>query len=143
MGDGLAFRLFEGAIAWDTEPVSVTADDALSAEPTDRSERGDAADWLEQLLGDGPIESKKVRRLASENGHTWTTVRRAKHDLGIEARKQGFGDGAAWYWHLPSNRRGSADSEGARDETVSAFDDDERLRVLDAENGVPERNRDR
>lgn len=139
LGNGLAFRFIEDALAWDTEPVSVTADDALSAEPTaDRSERDDAADWLQQLLADGPVESKAVRKLAGENGHTWTTVRRAKLELGIRARKQGFRDGAGWYWYLPAGRRRSADPEDARGKTVSAFDDGERIRVFDPENGVSE-----
>ncbi|MCG8407490.1 MAG: helicase RepA family protein, partial [Phycisphaerales bacterium] len=138
LGDGLAFRFFDGAIAWDSEPVLMSADDALTDESTDQTERDDAADWLEQLLTDGPIESNMVKKLARENGHTWATVRRAKSDLGIKARKQGFGDGAVWSWSLPGGRRRSEDPEDARDETVSAFDDGERLCVFDAENGVSE-----
>lgn len=37
--------------------------------------------------------------MTNEDGFSWATVRRAKDELGIKARKDGFEGG--WQWTLP------------------------------------------
>lgn len=57
-----------------------------------------AADFLRQLLT-APTPSKTVRKEAEDAGHSWATVRRAAHDIGVSIKKGGMGGG--WYWSLP------------------------------------------
>ena len=64
-----------------------------------RSEREDAADWLREVLAEGPVSAKDVRRQADDAGHAWATVRRAKALLGVSAEKAAFSGG--WRWSLP------------------------------------------
>jgi hypothetical protein len=100
---GLAYKLVDGVVAWEPEPVQMTADDALVAEladANDQTERQEAVDWLREVLADGPLATKDVQRAAGEAGHSWATVRRAKGPAGVEVWKQGFGDEGRWVWGL-------------------------------------------
>jgi len=63
------------------------------------SSRTEAADFLREVLADGPVPSKEVQRQAREAGVPWITVRRAGDDLMVLKRKGGMTDG--WYWSLP------------------------------------------
>ena len=69
------------------------------------SEGGDLADamgFLESLLEDGPVPVRVIQKEASEAGHSWATIRRAKERLGIEAwRTGGIGKTGCWEWSLP------------------------------------------
>jgi putative DNA primase/helicase len=105
---GLAYRIeplgVDGcpAVAWEPDPVSVSADDALAGDREGgggRSERDDAADWLRDLLGHGPRPARDVEREAREAGYSIATVRRAKAAIGVVSRKPGFG--GPWEWTLP------------------------------------------
>ncbi|MEW6357950.1 MAG: AAA family ATPase [Planctomycetota bacterium] len=110
-GTGLAYSLQESpdhpgvaVVAWEPEPVTVTAEEALRNES--EGERGDspiedAEAWLREALSDGPLPSKDVLRIARENGHSERTLRRAKKAVGIVVYRDGFGAGATWYWRLP------------------------------------------
>lgn len=106
---GLAFRIealgVDGcpAVAWEPDPVSISADDALSSERGDgkgRTERDDAAEWLTELLAHGPRPARDVERDAREAGHSIATVRRAKAAIGVVSRKPAFG--GPWEWTLPA-----------------------------------------
>jgi len=103
----LAYRIVPSArsravpvIAWESAPVSVTADEALAATgapaPT-RRERAEA--WLADALAAGPVPCEEVGRRAREAGHSLMTLNRAKRDLGVEASREGFG--ASCTWRLP------------------------------------------
>jgi len=63
------------------------------------SSRSEAADFLREVLADGPVPSKEVQRQAREAGVPWITVRRAADDLTVLKKKGGMTDG--WYWSLP------------------------------------------
>lgn len=63
------------------------------------SSRSEAADFLREVLADGPVPSKEVQRQAREAGVPWITVRRAADDLAVLKKKGGMTDG--WYWSLP------------------------------------------
>lgn len=84
-----------GSVAWETGPVDVTADDALAppAAEEERTDRDDAADWLRDVLADGPLGSKEVFSQARQNGIAKRTLRRAYRDLGGKAKKSGMGGG--------------------------------------------------
>lgn len=122
---GLAFRIEPATIgdgietsrvAWESEPVTITADEALApaVDHEARAERDVAAGWLRDYLSDGPRSSRDVKGAAIDAGLAWSTVRRAKDQLGIRARKTGFDGG--WEWALPSQGA----SEGAHEDAEDA-----------------------
>ena len=106
-------------MAWDTEPVNVTAGDILAAadgNSADRSARDEAMELLADLLRDGPVLQADVRSQCDAAGLSWTTVKRAKKAAGVEASHKGVAGarGAGrWFWHLPGDwpPRHSTDTE--------------------------------
>ncbi len=112
---GLAFRIVDQGsgpvVAWERDALEVDVNDALRRDDGHtRSEVHDCADWLEGALADEPLEAKAVKRMATENGFSFGTLRRAKDRLGVEAEKDGFGAEGRWIWSLP---------EGAHDPRCS------------------------
>jgi hypothetical protein len=102
---GLAYSIIDGALAWERDPVSLSADDALDDDQQhDRhTDRDDAADWLRELLADGPMAQRDIADAAKANGISSATLRRAKAVANIESRKQGNGRDARWTWALPGH----------------------------------------
>ena len=107
--DGLAYRIADGRVAWETEPVRMHADDAFAAEaaaaePKQRgrgsSERREAIEWLQEQLVNGQIPSSEIIELGEQYGFSKRTLQRAFKALGGEPRKEQF-DGP-WLWGLPS-----------------------------------------
>lgn len=103
---GLAFTIsgMPARIEWEPDPVAMTADGVLAAQASGdtsgRTERDDAANWLADLLADGPRPARDVERDAREAGHAIATVRRAKAAIGVVSRKPAFG--GPWEWALPA-----------------------------------------
>jgi hypothetical protein len=106
---GLAYRIEPRgddkcpAVIWESEPVNVSADDALAADRDEgggRTERDDAAEWLANLLANGPRPALEVERNATDAGYSIATVRRAKAAIGVVSRKPAFG--GPWEWTLPT-----------------------------------------
>lgn len=86
------------------DPVDGSARELLAeVEPSDDdtgSAVDDAANFLGDLLKNGPLPQKDIKKAATAEGHAWATVRRAKDRLGIRAGKKGMHDG--WRWALPA-----------------------------------------
>ena len=105
---GMAYRVETATnqapvIIWEPVPVNLDVDEVLNWESEDfRTERDEAKDWLESELCNGPVPTKELQRKARDAGHSWSTVKRAKKDLGAEARKCGFNRGA-WVWYHPDD----------------------------------------
>jgi putative DNA primase/helicase len=91
-------------IIWHTEPVDITALEAMqaAAESKSPSARDDAKQFLEVLLSDGPVNAKDGIEAAEANGISVRTLKRAMSDLKIAAQKDGpIVDGErTWRWHL-------------------------------------------
>lgn len=93
-------------VIWDSEPVNVTADDILAAADThgpDRSAVDEAAEFLWELLANGPVLQADVRSQADAAGFTYATVRRAKAKARVVASRRGepsVRGGGRWFWHL-------------------------------------------
>ncbi len=131
---GLAFRIGEDHVAgvgsvarveWEPDPVEIAVDAALAPEQEDAEERGaleEAAEWLADVLGNGPVEAKEVRFLATRDGVAHRTLKRAKHYLGVTAKRSGFGAGGRWVWVLPVHRGPSEPKEGQA-QSVAPFED--------------------
>jgi putative DNA primase/helicase len=111
---GLAYRLVqrivgeEGGgivasyIAFDSEPVAVSADEALRAndgggDPTAATE---AEEFLQDKLSAGVVPAKDAEEHARAIGIAPRTLRRARKKLGVIAEKAGLKEG--WNWRLPA-----------------------------------------
>jgi hypothetical protein len=135
--DGLAFRI-EGVnvasptgpletsrVAWEREPVSITADELMESEKPARVSAVDtAADWLRKTLADGAVSSHNICARAEAAGITTSTLNRAKTRLGIKSAKASMADG--WSWSLPPKMLKNA--EDAQGEKLSTFEQVEHLR---------------
>ncbi len=118
---GLAYRIESSGVdgcplvTWEPDPVDASAEDALSGDLENgggRTERDDAADWLRNVLADGPRPARDMERDAREAGFSLASVRRAKAAIGVASRKAAFG--GPWEWVLPSE-----DSQPAKMRTPS------------------------
>lgn len=113
--DGLAYRIDDGRVAWDFNPVKMHADDAFAAEmannkPSQRgNERREAIAWLREHLTDNTMPSTDVIEAGKQVGFTDRTIRRAYKAIGIPARKESF-DGP-WLWQLTPSSCQSDDIE--------------------------------
>jgi putative DNA primase/helicase len=100
----MAYRITDGHIDWECEPLPISAADALTAEPEPRdndwTELGRAVQWLGELLAAGPLPARDVKRQASDCGFSLATLRRAMRALGIKPVKAGFEKGGQWMWGL-------------------------------------------
>jgi hypothetical protein len=110
--EGLGYRLVQGwtsrgiltsQVAWDAMPVTVTANEALAA-AADEAKRGgqrrEAKAFLNAYLEAGPMPAESVKQAAEDNGISERTLARAKKDLGVIVKKDGFAGG--WTWALPA-----------------------------------------
>jgi hypothetical protein len=117
-----------GYISWETEPVWLTANEALAMEAgsatTATKPREAAVEWLQELLLLGPLSANEVRAQANEAGLFWGTVRRAQAALGIKPGKSDFG--GPWMWELPGEDAHTGDQD-AQLPRVSNFGESEHL----------------
>lgn len=128
---GLAFRikgatipcaagsLETSAVAWESEPVLMTADEAMETENTPgRASALDAAvNWLRDTLADGPRAAGEVIEQAKAEGIAEKTLQRASRSLQVQKEKGGMKGG--WIWSLPPKVANS--SEDAQRSDVAAF----------------------
>lgn len=82
-----------------------SVDDILSAGPdVDRSERSEAAEWLRAYLDEhgGEAPAKEVKAAAKADDISESTLKRAMPKAGVEAVRQGFGQGSVWKYKHPA-----------------------------------------
>lgn len=105
---GLAYTLRptmggQPQVAWEPEPIELTADDALSSDSKpgpDADERPRCEAWLRQALQAGPRPARDVED-EGVNGESFSvgTIRRAKKTTRVVAyRPENPGP---WFWRLP------------------------------------------
>ena len=112
---GLAYRLVQtivgelsivaSYVAWDGEPVAVSADQALRAtdgQGGDRKAATEAEEFLQDFLAAGPVAAKEGEEAARAHGIAPRTLARARKKLGVLAEKAGLKEG--WTWRLPARR---------------------------------------
>ena len=110
-GDGLAFSIIgePPRIAWERDPVVMSADDALAAEnqshkhkPGPDTEALDAAsEWLRSALAGGPRLAKDLLdEWRNGQGGSERTLKRAKQFLGVEAYRVEVP--GPWWCKLPA-----------------------------------------
>ncbi|OWY70623.1 hypothetical protein B7486_13475 [cyanobacterium TDX16] len=109
----LSYRIQDGGLYWDAEPVALTADELLgqSPGPDSRSDRVDARRFLEEILTDGPVPARRVVSEGRNHGFSPKQLRSAQSSLGVRHRKVGQpGSPGLWEWSLAEK-----DSAGAED----------------------------
>lgn len=102
---GLAYSVItagNGApvITWESEPVTITADEALASSNIDeeKSETDWAIDFLQDFLASEPKKVSEVSKEAKEAGIKEKPLRRAREKLGVITRKSTYLGG--WVWEL-------------------------------------------
>ncbi len=135
-------------VMWETQPVTITADQALAVQTGDRSEIDEAMEFLLGELktenwGSRKVPSKQIEQDAQANGISSATLRRAKKALGIKAVHEGQPSNpdapGKWYWQLPDQSpKMLKNPEDAQDNNVSAFGENERLREPEPGTGADE-----
>jgi putative DNA primase/helicase len=90
-------------VLWESQHVDITAIEAMQAAADNRSlsARDEAKKFLADMLANGPVLRTEIEDAAEGNGVAWRTVERVKAELGIIARKSGFGGSGGWTWQLP------------------------------------------
>src|SRR5690606_10572613 len=95
----LGYTITDQGFQWVGE-VNVSPIDILKPETAEarRGTKEEAQEWLEEFLSQYPqgISSKGVMEAAKNNGFSESTIRRAKKELGVIARKKG----SIWLWRL-------------------------------------------
>lgn len=104
---GLACRVADAGngqpcIAWEADPVDMTADDAMrDADDDQKSATDEAAEWLVAILADGPLSPAEVEEAAERDGFKMRTVKRAKRRARVISRQQHNGTKVTgWQWML-------------------------------------------
>lgn len=117
---GLAYRIEEGRLEWETGRIDLDADDALASR-SDHSPRGlaDAApnrrhradEFLEDRLAAGPVPVAEILRDAMEVGVTEKMLKDARRRLGVKTERRADG----WLLSLNPDRDSGRDLAGAAD----------------------------
>jgi AAA domain-containing protein len=115
---GLAFRLEQtligadrdilaSSVVWESEPVDVTANEVLAAGGNaDRTSLDEAIDFLREELRAGEAEVKVIDTQAKKAGIATRTLKRARAELGIVSRREGFGADGKFFLSMPTSHRG-------------------------------------
>jgi putative DNA primase/helicase len=97
----LAYSVDDQGVWWHGE-IDLDAEEVAGhTDGTDRSASDEAAEFLADLLADGPVPAKEVYREAEDAGIKDRTLERAKARLHVASRRRGD----RWSWELPSNPR--------------------------------------
>jgi putative DNA primase/helicase len=129
---GLAYTICESEngnpiIAWELEPITITADEALA--PFESNEEKTNTDWaidfLKDELADGAKTYKELIKAGKESGVSEKTLRTARERLHVTTKKQGFHDSER-VWSLPEHED-AQEVEDAQSKAEGVFDDDGRV----------------
>ena len=99
-GASLGYTITDRGFQWVGE-VNISPIDALKPETVEARggrTRDEAQEWLEEFLSQYPqgISSQAVMEAAKNNSFSESTIRRAKKELGVIAKKKG----SIWLWKL-------------------------------------------
>ena len=114
-------------VVFEDERVYVTADEALSGPSGEddgdggSSALGEAAQFLREVLAEGPLPAKVIFAMSEEAGIAKKTVRRAQERLQIKPKKAGYG--GQWMWDLSAPKMPNS-REDAQDESMGTFEED-------------------
>jgi len=98
-------------IAWESSPVTMSADEALArlaGGDEEKTGKAEAVEFLADALKDASRPAGDIQQEAKCAGISPKSLRSAKQALGVKTEKSGFG--AGWVWSLP---KAPSDAEGA------------------------------
>ena len=106
----LAFRIVNGALAWETPTDGVPLSSCL-ASPTERKAvvLNETMGWLREMLKDEDQPVSVMKKLAREWGYTEITLRRAREKLTIRTIRHGAGPGSRCTWSMRPRAPGETD----------------------------------
>jgi len=120
---GLAYSVMTAAndaplIAWETEPVSITADEALTPIEPDQEHTAtdEAVNFLRDVLAKGAMKASDVQKEARQAGISDKSLRRGREKLGIKPRKSNFTGG--WEWSLTEDAQVNQDAHSIDEGTL-------------------------
>jgi hypothetical protein len=64
-----------------------------------------ATEFLQRVLGDGPVDQQEVMRRGKEAGYSEKSLRTAREKLGVIPKKEGFGAEGKWVWIPPGGAK--------------------------------------
>ncbi len=99
-GDSIEYEIDDDSFRWG-DATDATADDLMETAPVDITQTSRAMTFLRKKLGDEDCESLELRRMATEEGHNWSAVRRAQEKLGIKPKPikdKETGRTLSWVW---------------------------------------------
>jgi hypothetical protein len=98
----LAFRIVNGALAWETPTDGVPLSSCLASPTHQKAVRlHEAMDWLREALQDDDQPAAVMNRQARAQGFSDMTVRRACERLEVRHIRCEFGPVGLWMWALP------------------------------------------
>jgi hypothetical protein len=101
-GKTIGFKIDEGQFWW-TGNSNLTADQILSPEnDMENTPIEEAEEFLRTALSNGTVTSAKIKKDAKENDISERTLWRAKRNLNIRTKKDGYN--GKWCWYLPENQ---------------------------------------
>jgi RecA-family ATPase len=105
MAPALAYRLVPtehrvARVSWEGATEHKAADLLEPTGTESRTARSDAEAFLDDLLADGPVSARDVKRFAREAGIKARTLDRARQSIGAVSKRSGFGAGAEYHWEL-------------------------------------------
>ncbi len=102
MPNGLAFRMEEGTLIFEEDPIEGDVDDISHSFSCDsKSALDEAKEWLRQILIDGAVKRIEIKELAKAKKISERTLWRAKSELGVLADWTKSGATSFWIWKLP------------------------------------------
>lgn len=129
---GVAYGIIEAqngapTLAWEPDPVEITADEALDNANQDHGDaRDEAREWLKDTLKDGAFDGKTLKDMARDAGIAERTLYRASKELGVKTESQGFGKARLWAMPAMSAKSllrgtiGTLEDSGKHDDSMSA-----------------------
>ncbi len=96
----LGFRLEDGRIVYDSQPVQIDTDEAFNSRREDREERTISEAWLREALQDGPQDVKEIMKQGKSEGIPSSTVYWAAKRIGVIRTRQGKGAFSKSIWEL-------------------------------------------
>jgi hypothetical protein len=141
LGDGVN----TSGVVWGGEDEHVRAEDVMQPDrgsSEERTERGEAKEWLSEFLGTGNQRTEHIFNEGHKAGLSERTLRRAKSDLRLKARRIGGTDGY-WVWepapvkdgHITTRGRLYSDSQKNTNNNNNIFKDLKMAKMANTESG--------
>ena len=120
---GIGNGIITSKVVWESEPVTVTADEALTPTSDRQANREAAESFLREELKDGnEVACSGLYERAGEQGISKKVLWSVKKKLGVAACKSSFSGG--WTWRLPigSTPDDSQDSQDSQNPKIPKSD---------------------